>query len=131
MQAGDFDLQYTLVNGNIPAGQSLSGVIDIAGMIPYGMSIAIAGTAATLTFEGSFDNVTFLPIETVAGATQVQLGLAGTAGTYINGSTNNYSIPCFCPRFIKVRSGTTVAPVVQAAQLNFTLIIGVPPYHKP
>lgn len=99
----------------IANGASLSGAIDMGGRTLAGIQIPAAWTAADMTFMASFDGVNYFILRDQTG-TEVQLTVAA-----------NYLIHTTLAswqgiRYLKVRSGTSGAPVNQGADRTITLV---------
>ena len=99
----------------IASSASLSGSADLGGTTLSGYIMPAAWTAADLTFQGSVDGANFSDIydsfgnevsHSVAASRFVALNPADFAGI----------------RYLKIRSGTTGAPVNQAAERIVTLV---------
>ena len=96
---------------------SLSDSFDLKGAILEGIVMPALWTAAGISFEGSMDDVTFYEI----GDGTAEITLVAGAGWLI-------SIPRGildgAGRYIKIRSGTSAAPVVQLlADRVLTLLV--------
>jgi hypothetical protein len=108
----------------IAATQSLSGVVDLGQNRLWGIVMPGAWTAASMTFQGSVDGVSFFDLyDDVA-----------TPGTFVETTWTVAAAQMLVPavpvrfigiRWLKIRSGTSAAPVAQAAGRVIT-IIGVP-----
>ena len=103
----------------ILSGQSLSASFNLGGRIIAGAFVPSAWTAAVVTFQASWDNVTFSDVQTAAGA---EYSLTATAGKYLAADP----VMFYGVNFVKVRSGTSAAPVNQAADRSVVLMTGVP-----
>jgi len=104
------------VIASIAASASLSDAIDLAGSRLARIEMPNVWTAANLTFQSSFDNVTFN-------------NLYDSAGTEYN-VTASSSRAIIIPladfvgiRFLKVRSGTAGSAVTQAAARELRLVL--------
>lgn len=101
----------------IDNGASVSNTLDLTETNLLGFITPAAWTAASLTLEVSPDGVTFYPAYDYTGA---QLGyfsaLVVSAGYAVDLSS---MIPW---RYVRLRSGTSDAPVVQTASRTFTAI---------
>ena len=102
----------------IPAGASASAALDLGADTLIGLVAPAAWTAAALTFEAGFDDdATFVPLYKSNGAIYA---LSVTAGTLIQPATPLDFLPL---HRLRLRSGTASAPVVQAADRTFLLIL--------
>jgi len=99
----------------IANGASLSDSVEVGQGAVVGFLLPTI-TAAVLTFQGSDDGVTFKDLRDAAAA---EIQIASNAGDIfvtppagLNG-----------PAFLKVRSGTSAAPVAQGAQRLIKVVI--------
>lgn len=107
------------VTATIAASGSVSPSVNMGGRKLIGFMMPAAWTSADITFQGSFDNSTFYDMYDTTGA-EIDYQVAASRFIVVN------SALWLAPRFVKVRSGTTGTPVVQAAQRIVTLIVGAP-----
>ena len=96
---------------------SLSDAVDLDGGKLEGVIMSAVWTAAGISFEGSYDNVTFYEV----GDGTAEVTYVADAGWLI-------AIPAGvldgAGRYLKIRSGTSVAPVVQLlADRVLTLLV--------
>lgn len=100
----------------ILSGASLSDALDLLGLVPLGIQMGAAWTPAALTFQGSYDGVTYANVYDNTG-TEVSVTVA--ASRYVT------LPPTLLPgvRYIKVRSGTAGTPVAQAADRALRLMV--------
>jgi len=105
----------------IAAAGSLSAAQNLGGRVVTGIFMPATWTAASLTFQASADNVTFVDMH-VDGAEYVA---TADASIYIVLAADNW----LGVNFLKVRSGTSATPVAQAAERTLTLMTGVPAKH--
>ena len=104
------------ISAIIGAGVSLSAQVDIGPGQLVGMLIPAGWTAASITFQASPDGgQTFGNLFSAAGVEQT---LTVAAGQFIAIDPTLWK----GVRSIKIRSGTSAAPVNQAAQANLTLV---------
>lgn len=124
-------------NAVIASGQSLSGVVDVGSEYTLvGVAVPAAWTSASITFQAAAHTgntaptafgespqdklealLTFQTLKDAAGA-EITL-VAGAGDTFI-------AIPDYLlegVQFLKVRSGTSAAPVVQAADRTLRLVV--------
>ena len=102
----------------IANGESLSTALDLDGGVLEGFIMPAAWTAATVSFEGSMDDTTYYE----CGDGTAEVSLVADTGWIIAipmGSINGLG------RYVKVRSGTSVIPVNQAAARTITLLVRV------
>ncbi|HXG66938.1 MAG TPA: hypothetical protein VNO70_17680 [Blastocatellia bacterium] len=121
------ELERTITaTATIPSGQSLSDAVDLGPGVLSGILMPAAWTAAALTFQVSVDGVTFynltkdaasdVQIQAQAGRAYPVEAAAAFADTLYEGN------PFTGFRYVKVRSGTSGAPVNQGAERQITLI---------
>jgi hypothetical protein len=108
-------IQVTPVSATITNGTNLSASIDLAGKALVGIYMSAAWTAASMTFQGSLDGVTFFDIYDSTGSERLVQPVAGkhmalSAADWIG------------VRYIKLRSGTSATPVAQGADRVLTLV---------
>jgi hypothetical protein len=109
----------TTATATIANGASLSGAIDLGTSRLLAIQMPAAWTAAALTFEASYDGVTYAPVYDSAG-TEISWTV-GAARIALNAAAAEW----LGVRYLKVRSGTSAAPVNQAADRTLK-IIGAP-----
>lgn len=103
----------------IANGTSTTSDINLRGRVLTGIQMPSAWTAATITFQGSTDGVTFSDLHNSAG----EISLPGTAGVYMAAAhTDLLGI-----NFLRIRSGTSASSVNQGAERTLTLALGVAP----
>lgn len=95
-------------NISIANGASLSSAIDLDENGIVALQMPSAWTAANLTFQGSYDGVTFADVYDSAGT---ELSVTAAASRYIVLTPATFA----GLRHLKVRSGTTGTPVNQGA----------------
>lgn len=103
------------VSATILSGQSLSSVIDLSEGRLARIHIPAAWTAANLTFQASSDGASFADLYDAYGA-EYSVVVGGAARSIMVPLSDFIGI-----RYIKVRSGTSAAPVNQAADRTLTL----------
>jgi hypothetical protein len=105
----------------IPTGATglQTGQVDLDGLFPLGIQMPSAWTAASITFQGSHDGVTFYDLyddggneHSVSAAASRFIGFEAAAADALR-----------APLQIKLRSGTTGTPVNQAASRTLYLIV--------
>jgi hypothetical protein len=109
----------TTATATIANGASLSGAIDLGTSRLLAIQMPAAWTAAALTFEASYDGVTYAPVYDSAG-TEISWTV-GASRLVLNAAAAEW----LGVRYLKVRSGTSAAPVNQAADRTLK-IIGAP-----
>lgn len=130
MQIGDLSNERITINIPIAAGQSISAGVDLGGFEITGAFVQANWTAATLSLEGSVDNVFYGPIQ--FGAAQYGFGNQTGAFAIIMGNTADVVVQAMLtPRFIRLRSGTSAAPVNQTNLTSATLILAPARTQKP
>lgn len=111
-----------LIRVVIANNQSLSGAVDLYDLVPVGISMPAAWTVADITFAAAPFNphtnlaataVTYVPLYDDTGAEVTVSGPA--ASRYLALSDNVQGNLAAC-RWLKVRSGTSGAAVVQLAE---------------
>ena len=104
------------VDVTIALNASLSAAVDLGGRTACAIQVpaATAWTDADLTFEGSFDGVTYGPVRVDNYYTEYVIDLPATAS--LDSDIVPLTLPIFaCLRYLKVRSGTAASAVNQAA----------------
>lgn len=99
----------------ISNGQSLSGAIDLERETLVGVQIPAAWTSAGLSFQASPDGVTYGEAKDENGSVITVATLAATDFVIFPPSK------FLGARFLKIRSGTSGAPVTQGADRVLTL----------
>ncbi|QOZ76723.1 hypothetical protein XH83_15440 [Bradyrhizobium sp. CCBAU 53351] len=98
----DYSAAATIANG-----QSLSAPIDLANHALASIEFPSAWTAAVITFQVSSDGVTYRDLWDENGEVSFQAAA--------NRAIRLASWGWFAIRYLKIRSGTSAAPVAQAA----------------
>jgi hypothetical protein len=98
-------------------GQSLSSAASIGHGDFVGIDMPAVWTPADLTFQGSFDGVNFQDVYNADGTV---FTVKAAAARFINLPSRFAATP-----WIKIRSGTAIAPVnqVEAPSVTLTLIV--------
>jgi len=115
--AGGGSGSLTSFSTTIAEGESLSSSVNLGGGLTLvGISMPAAWTAAPLTFQASRYGSTFIDVYDAAG---VELQVAAAANRYI------VLDPALWVGvwYLKLRSGTSAAPVAQAAARSPILIV--------
>ena len=107
-------MQRTIANG-----ASLTSAIQLDRNTVLGIGIPDPWTAADLSFQGSMDNSTFYDMRNAAGS---ELVVPVTAGDWIAFDPDDLRSPLY----IKIRSGTSAAPVNQGGARVLDVAIGRP-----
>ena len=102
----------------IASGQSISAAINLGGRVPCGFFIPATWTAAGLTFQGSIDGVTFVDVWDAAA----EVSVAAVVSRYVAVDHATF----YGLNYIKVRSGTSAAAVVQAGARVVTIMAADP-----
>jgi hypothetical protein len=105
----------TVQTATIANGASLSDVVEVGEGVVVGFLVPTF-TAAVLTFQGSDDGVTFKDLKDAAAAEVQVASSTGDIHVAAPAALNSAA-------FIKVRSGTSAAPVNQGAQRLIKVII--------
>lgn len=101
----------------IANGESLSGVVDIAGTTLIAIQMPSAWTSANLTFQGSADGSVYADVYNDAGD-EYNIPVAASRFVMLDQVENRFR----GMRYFKVRSGTTGTPVNQGSARTITLI---------
>lgn len=102
----------------IAESASLSSEVRIPeGMFLAGIQIPSVWTSANITFQASIDGATYTDVYEIDGS-ELMVTVGGASRMVVFGPQ---AWPGF--RFIKLRSGTTATPVVQAAARTLNLAI--------
>ena len=116
--AGDFPDRRVTIPVTIANGQSLSAAVDLVGSVLVGIQMSALWTAAGLSFQASVDNSTFQDLFDSAG-TEKTLTVVLAHALALKAD----DLATFVAwRYLKIRSGTTGAPVAQGADRILTLI---------
>lgn len=115
------DLEFTAFypearSVQIPANAALSDAIDLDGVTLVGIQMPSAWDAANLTFQVSVDGSTFANLYDQAGS---EVTVNASAGRYIVVDHLTF----LGIRYLKVRSGTSAAPVNQTASRVLTVVV--------
>ena len=110
--AQDVFIQYTSV---IASGASLGAEMPATPGAPVGLQMPAAWTAAVVTFQCSFDNVTYANLYDDGGN---EITVTAVAGNFVTLSGANFA-GC---KYIKPRSGTNSVPVNQGAARTLTFV---------
>ena len=107
-----------IIAASIASGQSLSAQVDIGPYLLKGILLPSGWTAASLTFQVSFDGgATWFEHYSYAGSETV-FGQAAGVGEYIALDPTLWGGVVS----LKIRSGTQAAPVAQASLASLQLI---------
>jgi len=103
----------------IASGASLSGAVTVDGEAVVAVITPAAWTAAALTFEKSIDGAAFFPVFDVDAELDVVSAVMGTAqARWVVLDPRIYADA----KAIRLRSGTSGAPVSQGADRDFTVV---------
>ena len=101
----------------IANGESLSGAVDLGSASLVAIQMPASWTAASLTFQVSYDCATYADVKdelgtefTVTAAASLVIASAAIAATFLGA------------RYLKVRSGTSGVPVNQGAARDIKII---------
>lgn len=110
-------------DGAIAQGAALSAAVDGGGPTASALQLpaANAWTDANITFDGSFDDVTYGPVLADNHNTEYVVTMPATA------ALKNQIVPLDLDvfagiRYLKIRSGTAAAPVNQAAARSIRIV---------
>lgn len=105
----------SVIPATITAGTSLSVEVDLGAGLLVGVYVPADWTAANITLQASPDGILFGNMFTYQGAEVVFVAAAGQFvgidPALLKGA-----------RAIKVRSGTSVSPILQVSQANLQLV---------
>lgn len=105
-----------VVEAVIANGESLAPAVYLEGEVLVGIRIPAAWTAASITFQASMDDVTYLNVYLSTAATELAITVAVDRHIWLDPWENaSY-------RWLKVRSGTAAIPVNQGAERTIELI---------
>ena len=108
--------QITELECTILINTSISDSVDLEGARLVGILMPAVWDAATVSFEGSDDDSSFF--EVGDGTAEISLTAAGGWIVAIpRGTLDGVG------KFVKIRSGTSVAPVNQTAERTVTLLV--------
>lgn len=99
----------------IPASASLSGGVDLGAYRLVGLSIPATFEPTTVTFQSSFDNVTWNNVFDSAGVERTVT--TGPSRRIILSPSDFYGI-----RYIRIRGGTAASPTTVVADRTIKLI---------
>jgi hypothetical protein len=99
----------TSLLATITAGTSQSDILAVGGLQLLDLVVPAPWDAANITLLGSLDGITFFPIHDAAGA---EVTLTAAAGRVVRFPAEFF----VGVAFLRLRSGTTAAPVNQTAQ---------------
>ncbi len=102
----------------IASGTALTAAINLADRRPCRIEMPAAWTAAALTFQVSSDGVTFRDFYDQSGNEYSISAAAALINRAILMTINGW----IGVQYLKIRSGTSSAPVNQAAQRDLTLV---------
>lgn len=109
----------------IPSGQSLSSAVDLTDWILTRIDMPAAWTSAALTFQVSSDGVNFRDYYDSDGN---ELSIGSTVATASRAIVPGFGGSLYWwagVRYLKLRSGTSAAPVNQAADRTIGLYAGL------
>ena len=103
----------------IPSGTSVSGVLDTGRDSILGIVMPSSWTSADLTFEVSYDNITWVGM--VYDETSSQCNSISSPAP---SSAHTVSLSGLLPyRYVRLRSGTTSSPVVQGGDRSVVVLL--------
>lgn len=104
----------------IASGASLSDAVNLGLKRIIGIVMPSAWTAAAITLQGSVDGTNYFDLHNDSG-TEISITVA--ASRFVLITTRGWpAVP-----YVKIRSGTTSVPVVQAAERTVTLVVAERP----
>lgn len=112
-----YDPRYTR-RANIPSGSSLSSAVVCSGARPKGFLIPVGWTAANVTFEISIDRGATWRILYDGKGNEYSVLVGSKAGFYLLDPSAFDGITR-----LKIRSGTSVAPVAQAGARKINVVL--------
>ncbi|MGW1423186.1 hypothetical protein ACWAT4_24070 [Bradyrhizobium manausense] len=106
----------TIISTTIASGQSLSAAIDLGDRLISHIQMPTGWTAAVMTFQVSSDGLTYQDFWNEDAEITLQAAANRAIGV---------SHPGWAPvRYLKIRSGTSAAPVAQAADRAINIFTG-------
>jgi hypothetical protein len=102
------------VQATIANGESLSGAIPVAPLVPIGIIMPASWTTAGLSFAVSVDDTNFYPLQDMSA----EVTAAAAAGQYIALLPSTF----IGIVSLKIRSGTAGSPVNQGAARTLILV---------
>lgn len=109
------DAAQSAVTATIASGASLSAAVDLGAGRAVRIVAPTAWTAAVLTFQTSWDGTTFSDLYDEVG---VEVSYTPVAGKAMRLPFADW----LGIRHVKIRSGTSAAPVAQAADRTLTIV---------
>lgn len=106
----------TAFSALIASGGSLSGAIDLGDHRLFAIQMPASWTTAGLTFQASYDGVTFADV-LESEATEVAVSAAASKYIVIQNPARWLGI-----RYLKIRSGTSASAVNQGAERTLQVI---------
>ena len=106
-----------LTGPTIAAGQSLSSSLDVTAGFPALIMMPAAWTDAQLTFLASIDGATFSDLFTASGGELIANVIPGGTALMLDEAKMRGLL------YLKFRSGTRAAPIVQEEQRNFIVVV--------
>jgi len=105
-----------IARATITAATSLSSICNLTGQIA-GIVIPSAWTAASITFQFSMLGTTFEDVYDTLGneITIASASIPTASNRYIDFTSGSWSPAWYAAGYIKIRSGSSASPVVQAA----------------
>ena len=105
--------KITVNTATIAAGASLSGSVEIGDAKYVGVIMPAAWTSASMTFQVSADNSTWVNLTDASG--EVAITVAASGGYKVAADIQPF-------QYIKVRSGTAASAVNQEASRTITIV---------
>jgi hypothetical protein len=102
---------------SIASGAALTGAIDLADQRLHRIALPAGWTAAAITFQASANGTTFNDLYDANGEVTLPTAIVGASRAIVVDPAAFLGI-----RYLKIRSGTSAAPVNQAAQRDLTLV---------
>lgn len=110
-----FPVQSVYTTTTATIASTVSGAVDLTGYKNIAIQMPATWTTANLTFQGSYDGITYYDVYDSAGNELIVIASA---------SKCIVDIPELAPfRYIKIRSGTTGTPVAQGASRDLQVIL--------
>lgn len=113
----DYPIIKDFVTAVIASGASLSGAVDLRGVVLVGVNMPADWTAADLTFQATHEEAG--TYQNVFDADDAEVTVQAAEDRYIVLEPAKYA----GIRFLKVRSGTSGTPVNQAAARTLVLLV--------
>lgn len=106
----------SVIPAAIAAAGTISAEVDLGAQVLAGIYVPSGWTAATISFQVSFDSVNWFEMFTYAGAA---VSLAAAASIYLAVDPTQWK----GVRALKVRSGSSASPTTQTNAVTVQLVV--------